>query len=333
MVVYGASFKARSNWVKNVGHPWGDGADDTEKFSLGRGHAASALHAAWAAARLARRGYADPRHPCRYQGSGDINTYKLFLEQSHALLRWRGALGMVVPSGIYSDLGARDLRGLFLERCRWEWLYAFQNERFVFEGVDHRFKVAVIGLTKGGTTAEVGTRFRLGPGGSPEASELEGDITEVDGFLNVPLERITQLSPRTRALLEVTDARDLALLSRIYASSVLLGDRGAAGWGLSYSTEFHMTNDAKLFPVRAAWEEKGYRPDALGRWVDGSGDVALPLYQGVMVHHFDFLQRLGRTTVEGRGDGRRRRGPRSGSRRSTSWRRPPTSRMVGWREG
>jgi hypothetical protein len=105
-----------------------------------------------------------------------VNTYKLFLEQTHALLGKGGAFGMLVPLGIYSDLGTKGLRKLFLERCRWDFWYAFQNERFVFANVDHRFKVAVIGMTKGERTEEIAARFRLGPGGSPEVEELRVPI-------------------------------------------------------------------------------------------------------------------------------------------------------------
>ena len=79
-----------------------------------------------------------------------MNTYKMFLEAGHALLRDGGRLGLFVPSGIYSDKGAGSLRRLFLTKARWSHLYAFQNERFIFGAVDHRFKVAAIQVEKGG---------------------------------------------------------------------------------------------------------------------------------------------------------------------------------------
>ena len=40
----------------------------------------------------------------------DINLYKLFLEQCFNLLRPSGECGIVIPSGIYTDLGAKQLR-------------------------------------------------------------------------------------------------------------------------------------------------------------------------------------------------------------------------------
>ena len=50
---------------------------------------------------------------------------------------------------------------------------------------------------------------------------------------------------------------------------MLLGDDGPKGWGIRYATEFHMTNDSRLFPPRPQWEAKGYRPDEYSRWLLG----------------------------------------------------------------
>lgn len=40
----------------------------------------------------------------------DINLYKLFTERCFALLRDGGHCGIVIPNGIYKDLGATGLR-------------------------------------------------------------------------------------------------------------------------------------------------------------------------------------------------------------------------------
>ncbi|WP_434480147.1 hypothetical protein [Gemmatimonas sp.] len=82
--------------------------------------------------------------------------------------------------------------------------------------------------------------------------------------------QVERFSPRSRAILEVESARDLEILEKIYANSVLLGDDGPDGWGVKYSTEFHMTNDSKLFPPRPKWEAQGYRPDEYSRWLKGN---------------------------------------------------------------
>ncbi len=120
----------------------------------------------------------------------------------------------------------------------------------------------------------------------------------------VPYQRaqVERFSPNTLAILEIRTRRDLEVLEKIYANSVLLGDDGPDGWGIKYAREFDMTNDSKLFPPRPQWEAEGYRPDEYGRWVGPEGDVALPLYEGRMIGQFDFSEKgwvsgKGRTAV------------------------------------
>jgi hypothetical protein len=279
---YQARFNALSNWVKNAGEPFGDPqtAADGKGLALARGKEAEALHESWRRRRQARRGYADAAHPFRYQGSADVNTYKAFLELGHALLRSGGQLGLIVPSGLYTDLGTGALRRLFLEHSRWTHLYAFQNERFVFVGVDHRFKVVVVHVRKGGRTEVLRTRFRLGPGDSPEVHELLDDLADERGYLVQTPAQIERFSPSSRAILEIRSARDLEVLSKLYANGVLLGEQGPEGWGIRYATEFHMTNDSKLFPPRPRWEAAGYAPDEYGHWLLGP-------WRPVAEHGFD----------------------------------------------
>lgn len=324
---YCARLKARSNWVKYGAHPFGDQVwyDKFENphhdFPLAKKFEQSAAdHKLWANLRRGRSGYADPAHPFLHQGSADLNTYKMFLEAGHALLRKCGRLALLVPSGIYSDKGAGSLRQLFLKKSRWSHLYAFQNERFIFVAVDHRFKVAAIQVEKGGAPDSLQTRFRLGPGDSPEAHELETDIPNESGYLPVSVSEIQEFSPHSGAILEIRTTRDLEIVKKLYANGVLLGDKSPDGWNIRYTTEFHMTNDSGLFPPRWKWEDKGYRPDEYGHWLLGNWqpydgpknilqrskglilsadgmaavqleeveDVALPLYQGGMMNQFDF---------------------------------------------
>lgn len=324
---YCGRLKAQSNWVKYAAEPFGDRVREEpdgklrHAFKLDSKFSSSAAdHAVWEKMRAGRTGYADPNHPFLHQGSADLNTYKMFLETGYALLRDGGRLALLVPSGVYSDKGAGALRRLFLGKARWSHLYAFQNERFVFAAVHHSFKVAAIQVEKAGCPGSLLTRFRLGPGDSPEPHELETDIPDERGYLPVSVSEIDEFSPHSGAILEVRTPRDLEIVKKLYANGVLLGDKSPDGWNIRYATEFHMTNDSKLFPPRWKWEEQGYRPDEYGHWLKGnwqpySGernilrrpkglilsadgaagiligdveDVALPLYQGAMIHQFDF---------------------------------------------
>ncbi len=276
------------------------------------------------------------RQAFHHQGHADHNSYKLFVERAHVLLRPGGRLGMIVPSGLYADKGAAGLRSLLLDHGRWEWLFGFENRDGIF-AIHRSFKFAVIVAGKGGTTESVRVAF------------MRRDIAEwalaEPVSLAYPRARIEQFSPHTRAIFEIDDRRDLELLERIDAHGVLLGDESERGWGIRYCREFDMTNDSHRFAPRPSWTARGYRPDEYGHWLagdwrpiaafgpspsssgrwsilerpanlllardgelaielDGVRDVALPVYEGRMIDQYDFSAK----------------GWVAGSGRSASWR-------------
>ncbi|MCE7937235.1 MAG: hypothetical protein DYG90_01285, partial [Chloroflexi bacterium CFX6] len=290
-LAYNARFKALSSWSQHAGRPFGDGADGEGRFNLGKG--GEGVHAVWRHRRAGWVSYADAEHPFRHQGAADINTYKMFIEQGRALLRDDGRLGLVVPSGLYTDKGATALRVLLLDRSRWQWLFGFENRDGIF-GIHRSFKFCPIIVQKGGATRAVTAAFMR-----HDLADWENAERHVIPYGRAQVDRF---SPRTQAILEIRGERDIAILEKIYTGTVLLGDDGPEGWGIRYATEFHMTNDSHLFPPRPQWEAKGYRPDEYGRWVGPRGDVALPLYEGRMIGQFDFSDKgwvsgKGRTAV------------------------------------
>ncbi|OGH60756.1 MAG: hypothetical protein A3G34_03635 [Candidatus Lindowbacteria bacterium RIFCSPLOWO2_12_FULL_62_27] len=271
---YNADFKAQSNFVKFAASPWGDPKESDERFSIARGGLNDALHDEWRSRRAGARGYADPEHSFRHQGSADINLYKLFLELGHSLLRSGGRLGFIVPSGLYSDHGSGALRELFLNRCRWEWIFGFENREKIFD-IDGRFKFNPVIIEKGGTTEAIKTAFMR-----RKLEDWENGETFATLYTR---ERVTRFSPKSKAILEIQSDRDLEILEKIYANSVLLGADGPDGWGIKYATEFHMTNDSKLFPPRPWWEERGYQPDEYSRWQKGEWRPIADLWRTLKV--------------------------------------------------
>ena len=260
---YNARFRAQSNFVSYAGSPFGDPEENTksqDRFAIGRGRANLGLHELWRRARTRSSSFADPEHSFRHQGSADLNLYKLFLEATHALLKTGGRLGFLVPSGLYSDHGTGALRSLFLERCGWEWLFGIENRDKVFP-IDSRFKFNPVIVEKGGVTEAIRTAFMR-----RKLEDWERAENHVTSYSRAQVERF---SPKSLAILEIQSAQDLEILEKIYSNSVLLGDDGSDGWGIRYATEFHMTNDSRLFPPRPQWETKGYRPDEYSRWLLG----------------------------------------------------------------
>lgn len=322
---YVAGIKAMSNWVKCVGQPFGDRVatdkDGKKKHDLnlgGRGRDSFAvsqrLHDKWRAQRKKYKGFADSGHPFLHQGSADLNTFKMFLELSHALMRPHGRMGMIVPSGIYTDKGTTDLRTLFLDHCEWQWLFGFENREGIFD-IHRSFKFCPLVVQKTGTTLAIRAAFMHR--NVDDWAQAERHV------LAYPRDRVREFSPYSKAILEIRSEQDLQVLQKIYANGVLLGDKSERGWGVKYAREFDMTNDSKLFPPRPKWEEKGYQPDEYGHWlkgpwqpyagprnildrpaglvlsrdgsqalhVGGIEDVALPLYEGRMIGQFDFSEK------------------------------------------
>lgn len=296
-----------SNWVKYVGDPFGLTPSDADGENI---KTSPRLETEWKTALNSHRGYASSPHPFCLQ-VGRVFTYKLFLEIAARLIHENGALAQLIPSGIYTDSWSRSLRKLFLEEFEWRHLYAFQNERFVFEGIHHSFKMVVMHARKGSSTRTLFTRFRIGPGDSPEAHEVEHDLLDERGYLPLPAERIDRFSPSTGALVEVRNSQDLRVLSKLYDGGNLLGEHSDCG-AISYTLEFMMNSGAERFPPKIHWDTKGYRPDIYGYWLKGAWklreslasdvvasydgshaisldsieDVAVPFYQGIMIQQF-----------------------------------------------
>ena len=138
----------------------------------------------------------------------------------------------------------------------------------------------------------------MGVGDSPEAHEIPDDVLRNDSAAMVfTPEDVRRNSPKSLSLVELRSQRDLDIFRKIYDHSIRIGNN-APGWEITYTREFDMTNDSKLFPPLEQWEAKGYRPDVFGRWIRPEGEVALPLLEGRMIGIYDFAQK---GWVEGRG--------------------------------
>jgi hypothetical protein len=239
-IAYQAGFKAMSNWVKS--------SEDPFDVSVAHGKAGTKLKERWAKERANRSAVANRTHPYRYQGAADLNTYKMFLELAHHLLRDGGRLGFVVPSGIWTDKGATDLRRLFIDGARWEWCYGFENRHKIFP-IDSRVKFAPVIVQRGGRTETIRAAFMrhdVGEWEQPEPPALDVDVDDVKRF-----------SPNTFSLLEIREDRDLEITEKIYGSHPLLGNV-VSGVHARYSAEFHMTNDSKLFVATSKLKAAGH---------------------------------------------------------------------------
>ncbi len=192
----------------------------------------------------------------------DVNLYKLFTEQCFNLLRRGGECGIVIPSGIYTDLGATGLRKMLFEQTQITGLFGFENRKMIFEGVDSRFKFVVLTFAKGGATIAFSATFMR-----HEPAELASFPNENALLMSVDLVR--RLSPEPMSLMEFDNKLDIKIADKM-TRFPLFGEVLSNTWNAILTNEFHMTNHSYLFKTKG-------------------GSSRLPLYEGKMIHQFDHL--------------------------------------------
>jgi len=182
------------------------------------------------------------KEPLSYKalGGGDINTYKIFLEQFFTLLQDNGHMGIVVPSGIYTDQGCQPLRESFFNQSQIDFLYCFENRwPTVFNAVDSRFKFVVFGTKKGEVTDQFKCAFM-------EHDPERLPIIDTNA-LKMSVEQVKKFSPDTLSIMEFKGQRDIDITTKVYGDWPLLGKKQNDNWNAKFNAELHMTNDSHLF--------------------------------------------------------------------------------------
>jgi len=195
----------------------------------------------------------------------DINLYKLFLEQSFNLLKKGGRCGIIVPSGIYLDAGNKELRNLLFGLCKIENLYGISNEKFLFEGVEHNIKYALLSFQKGGKTEKFNVCFRINPRVAVAPQDLDFFLNNPSKDINVSIEQIKQLSPTSLAIPELRNETEFKLLLKL-SEIPILGENI-----IKFGNEFHMTNDSDIFKNVSDTKKTGI------------------LCEGKIIHQFEYL--------------------------------------------
>ncbi|WP_139323012.1 Eco57I restriction-modification methylase domain-containing protein [Deinococcus marmoris] len=192
----------------------------------------------------------------------DLNLYKLFLEQTFRLLRDSGECGIVIPSGIYTDLGAKGLRELLFGKTEVTGLFCFENgssNGVIFENVHRSFKFVVLSFRKGGETNDFPAAF------------MRHDVRDLKDFpggigMTLNMDLVRRLSPDSLSVMEFKSELDAEIAEKMLRFP-LLGERLDEAWNLKLARELHMTDDSHMFRS----EQKPGR---------------LPLFEGKMIHQF-----------------------------------------------
>lgn len=268
---YNLNTRAMSNWVESVSNPY--------NIRLDKGKRNEELHKVWEEDRLIIR-YLEKDRVFKYQGNGDPNKYKLFLEQSFNILSNNGRLGMIVPGGIYSDNGTTDIRCKFIESSEWEWLFSFENRKKIFD-IHTAFKFCIIILTKQNKTQKnIKATFMR--------HNIEDWINAENISFDYPIKIATEYSPNNHAFLEINNKVDMDIVSKVYDNGKILSDKHNNKWIINTKRELNMTDDSDMF-INTPDAIHEYKVNKYGKWVNEKQQVLVPLYQGIMINQFDFI--------------------------------------------
>ncbi len=229
---------------------------------------------------------------------GKIDLYKAFLERFFQIVRTNGKIGILAPSGLYTDQGCQSLRELFFRKTRIEFLYCFENRRGIFN-IHRSFKFVVFSAKKGDKTDEFKCAF------------LEHDPERLPAIhqnaLTIKLGDVRTFSPYNLSIMEFSDRLAVEITSKIYGNWPLLKKSASNSWNVEFTQEFNMTSDSQLFLTKddlikiGAKFTQGYRwivsesndpkdlslPAQLNSFFKNHIDLYLPLYEGKNIHEFD----------------------------------------------
>lgn len=187
-----------------------------------------------------------------YQGSGEGDLYKLFVELAFSVVCSTGMIALIVPGGLIRSRGAASLRALVFDAAESLAITVFEN-RARFFAIDTRFKFLVLHARAGSTNGRpLSLVHAAGTAGDIEersrAEMSRRDLMHIRADLSVP---------------EVRSTHEWALFKHMVSVGRPL-DGSDAHWRMDIVRELDMTNDRPLFETR---HRPGWSPVVEGRMV------------------------------------------------------------------
>jgi hypothetical protein len=216
-------------------------------------------------------------------GRGRLNTYAVFAETARAIIAPGGRSGLVLPTGIATDMTTAPFFGDLVRTSRLVSFLEFENEAFLLSREVHH-SVRFCLLTVGGRAVHVAVAsFAFG-------TRYMRDLAA--RRFAMPPEEILLVNPNTGTTPVFRSRRDAEITIGIYKRvPVLWRDKPVENpWGLQFMQGiFNMASDSGLFRTSAELELAGWR---LSGNVYAHGDEQmLPLYEAKMIRYYD--HRLG----------------------------------------
>jgi hypothetical protein len=237
-------------------------------------------------------------------GRGDVNTYALFAELFSQLAGAKGRAGVIVPTGIATDVTTAPFFAAMVDGLRLASLLSFENEELIFPAVHHAYKFCLLVLKPNIQSAPSEFVFFA-------RSAIE-TLKENRRFTLTP-QQIALINPNTKTAPVFRARADAELTARIYSRVPVFvrenqTNKGNPWRAAFYTRIWHMAEDSNWFRTADQLREMGYaredsdwvirgskaygvvdtsyKPNA-GRAHSAEYDRYVPLYEAKMIHQFD----------------------------------------------
>ncbi|MFE6502493.1 Eco57I restriction-modification methylase domain-containing protein [Kitasatospora sp. NPDC057738] len=211
-------------------------------------------------------------------GRGDVNLYAVFAEQAQTLLAPEGMSGLVVPTGVATDMTTAEFFSTLVEQGRLTAVLDMENEEKLFPAVTNRYRFC---LFIAGRPLRPLKSVRL-------AFQARRPDQLDDREFRLDAEGFRAINPNTRTSPVCESPEHARVLRGIHERVPVLWERSPREineWGLFPLRMFDMSTDSKKFRSSERLSRDGWKRTSS---VYSKGeDRFLPLYEGKHVHQFD----------------------------------------------
>lgn len=205
-------------------------------------------------------------------GKGNISTHTVFIELSMLLCGSESKVGLIVPSGLVTQDGQKELYENLMKTKRLDSVFDFENRERLFLEVDSRMKFSIVIFGSQNSAESTTYAFYL---------YRVSDLTEKDRTFSLSYNDLELMSPNTLSCPTLRSSTEVAILKHIYENSqVILNERASSNpWGWNSWQMFNETHESSLF--------QPYSDECGGKGL-------LRHYEAKLMHQFD--HRYGRYT-------------------------------------
>lgn len=193
---------------------------------------------------------------------GDINTYAVFAEITRSLINDNGRVGVIVPTGIATDMTTKNFFENLINTHNLVSLYDFENREHLFSALHTKTKFCFLIISNAIRNNEkMFFAFMI---------TNPSQLTHKERIFSLSIEDIYLLNPNSKTCPIFRTNFDCELTKKIYKIVPVLENEstGSNPWEISFMSMFHMANDSHLFKNEAR-------------------EGLLPLYEAKMFYLYD----------------------------------------------